>query len=314
MPSAPPRTTDSASAERGARICDALATALRTINHHLAARVPTPYSPTANADSPDERLLPANHTTRSAGAASELAPASLAVLAGAFPTPLVLVTIVGVRSLWAAALSVEASWILIPAALMYRYPASRARFVRALRAACRRPQLQLIVGLALCLLTIGVFMLAVKCAELLLSDEVRAQLHHVRAQAAAYGLSSSQPAAVGLLSAWFVAVNPTLEELFWRIYLHDALTQLVCAKTSSRGGLGVLLATSALYASYHSSVLFVFLEAPMAVAALFGLVGYGAFLQILADRIGVGAAILAHTGGDAVVVIGLTDAIWDFYR
>ena len=227
-----------------------------------------------------------------------------AIAAAAIPTPLVLVTFVGIKSVWAATLGVELSWILLPMAIMLTFPVAKTNFKNALRHASQRHARQAAVGLALCLVTVGSFLILLVILQATLSDEVQARLKHIRVEAATYGFSSSDYTMVGVFSGWFILVNPTLEELFWRIFIFDSISRLTCAKTRE-GAIGVMLATSALYASYHSSVLFVFFDAPTASLALLGLVGYGMFLQILTSRIGVFAAIGAHTGGDAVVLIGL---------
>lgn len=72
------------------------------------------------------------------------------------------------------------------------------------------------------------------------------------------------------------------------------------------------IATSALFAAYHFSVLLVFLPVQWAVLGEIFVFGYGLFLQLLTRRLGVLAAILAHGGGDAVIAFVLADCIWDF--
>ena len=69
---------------------------------------------------------------------------------------------------------------------------------------------------------------------------------------------------------------------------------------------------SGLFAAYHFSVLLLFLPPGWALLAEAGVFGYGLFLQLLTARLGVGAAVLAHAGGDAVIAFVLADVIWDF--
>jgi len=124
-------------------------------------------------------------------------------------------------------------------------------------------------------------------------------------------------------------VNPLLEELFWRIFLahgfdHRAASHFLPANAApravqkwtrgTRGTAALWVATSAFYASYHANVVFVFLPLPAAAAAIVGLVGYGVLLQLLMSRVGLVGAVGAHVGADAAVILGLTDAIWEYLR
>ena len=114
-----------------------------------------------------------------------------------------------------------------------------------------------------------------------------------------------------------------LEEAFWRIFLYEMLSWGRCNAVgddvvepdgatrwwASRPTVA-LVATSALYATYHVSVLASVLGASACLGEAL-LFGYGVFLQLLTRRFGVVAAILAHAGG-AVVGFVLGDLVWDF--
>mmetsp|Transcript_26819 Transcript_26819/g.81169 ORF Transcript_26819/g.81169 Transcript_26819/m.81169 type:complete len:91 (-) Transcript_26819:653-925(-) len=63
-----------------------------------------------------------------------------------------------------------------------------------------------------------------------------------------------------------------------------------------------------------ANVLYIFLPFGLATLGLVGLVGFGMFLQLLVDKVGLLAAVLTHAGADAVVVLGLTDAIFNYLR
>ena len=151
------------------------------------------------------------------------------------------------------------------------------------------------------------------------------EIEPARERAAALGLDPAHPAAVGFFIIWLSLVNPVLEEAFWRIFLYEMLSWGRCNAAgddvdepdgatrwwASRPTVA-LVATSALYASYHVSVLASVLSAPFACIGEALLFGYGVFLQLLTRRFGVVAAILAHAGGDAVVGFVLGDLVWDF--
>lgn len=314
----------------------------------------------AGDDSSDEGAA-----TPERGVAEAALPLPAVVLTvGTLPTLVVLVAMVWISSVWAAVFGVEASWIVTPALVCLRWPASKRLALAGWRAASQRPLLQVLVGVALWVGSAG-------SAVLLfwLVGRHTGIIPGVRSRAAEYGLSETHPAAVYFFVVWFSLVNPVLEELFWRIFLYEHMQPAVapppglghgatggasgssvgcaceCASSPLSGGaVGVnrsgggvsestpfarggraaggwpggwgwrsaSVATSALYAAYHFSVLLVFLPVHWAVLGELFVFGYGIFLQLLTRRLGVLAAILAHGGGDAVVAFVLADCIWDF--
>lgn len=281
----------------------------------------------SNAD--DESLL--EGTSSAAGA-----PLWAFVLGGFLPVPVVYVTFVRLQSAWGAALALEAAFVLVPAAICAVWPETRKRVAAAARQAMGGSggqqlslRAQLLAAVALGGATLVGAALAILLFEHFFASEWSHATRQVRREALIYGFSRSDEQGVALFGAWFCAVNPLLEELFWRIFLangfdHRAASHFLPANAApraiqkwtrgTRGTAALWVATSAFYASYHANVVFVFLPLPAAAAAVAGLVGYGVLLQLLVSRVGLVGAVGAHVGADAAVILGLTDAIWEYLR
>jgi len=281
----------------------------------------------SNAD--DESLL--EGTSSAAGA-----PLWAFVLGGFLPVPVVYVTFVRLQSAWGAALALEAAFVLVPAAICAVWPETRKRVAAAARQAMGGSggqqlslRAQLLAAVALGGATLVGAALAILLFEHFFASEWSHATRQVRREALIYGFSRSDEQGVALFGAWFCAVNPLLEELFWRIFLahgfdHRAASHFLPANAApraiqkwtrgTRGTAALWVAASAFYASYHANVVFVFLPLPAAAAAVAGLVGYGVLLQLLVSRVGLVGAVGAHVGADAAVILGLTDAIWEYLR
>ena len=247
-------------------------------------------------------------------------PLALILIIGALPTPVVFGGMIGASSVFLALFGVEASWIFPPLAVLWAWPAARARVQRGWARACRKRGRQLALGLALWVTTVGGAVLL-----FYVFGRRTGEIEPAPERAAALGLDPAHPASVGFFIIWLSLVNPVLEEAFWRIFLYEMLSWGRCNAAgddvdepdgatrwwASRPTVA-LVATSALYATYHVSVLASVLSAPFACLGEALLFGYGVFLQLLTRRFGVVAAILAHAGGDAVVGFVLGDLVWDF--
>ncbi|EOD20799.1 hypothetical protein EMIHUDRAFT_117470 [Emiliania huxleyi CCMP1516] len=253
----------------------------------------------SNAD--DESLL--EGTSSAAGA-----PLWAFVLGGFLPVPVVYVTFVRLQSAWGAALALEAAFVLVPAAICAVWPETRKRVAAAARQAMGGSggqqlslRAQLLAAVALGGATLVGAALAILLFEHFFASEWSHATRQVRREALIYGFSRSDEQGVALFGAWFCAVNPLLEELFWRIFLahgfdHRAASHFLPANAAPRA-----------IQKYHANVVFVFLPLPAAAAAVAGLVGYGVLLQLLVSRVGL-------VGADAAVILGLTDAIWEYLR
>jgi len=289
----------------------------------------------SNAD--DESLL--EGTSSAAGA-----PLWAFVLGGFLPVPVVYVTFVRLQSAWGAALALEAAFVLVPAAICAVWPETRKRVAAAARQAMGGSggqqlslRAQLLAAVALGGATLVGAALAILLFEHFFASEWSHATRQVRREALIYGFSRSDEQGVALFGAWFCAVNPLLEELFWRIFLahgfdHRAASHFLPANAApraiqkwtrgTRGTAALWVAASAFYASYlpqqavscrrqqrlvtppavnryHANVVFVFLPLPAAAAAVAGLVGYGVLLQLLVSRVGLVGAVGAHVGATA---------------
>ena len=108
------------------------------------------------------------------------------------------------------------------------------------------------------------------------------------------------------LSLYFIAINPILEELFWRGVVLNALTNMKLPFAAFP-----LLWSSFSSAVFHYSILRMILHPPGAEIGVIGLTIYGAFLAVVYKRSkSILVAIVAHASLTDLSVILLICALF----
>ena len=160
-----------------------------------------------------------------------LPPLPLVLFLGVLVTPTVVVGFLKLQSVWLTYASLYYLWVVAPCAVCFFWSRARhicfARWRRAMRSA----RLQLLLAVPVVAAVVGSSLLG---AHLLAVPVLGLDVAAIRARLAGYGLTPTNPAGdLGAL-AWLTALNPLMEEGFWRLFLFQMLLAR-CASEAQEG-------------------------------------------------------------------------------
>jgi hypothetical protein len=233
-------------------------------------------------------------------------PAALAVTIGALVTPTVFIGFVVLKSVWLTYFSLYYLWVIAPSMVCFLWAGTRAATLDSCRHGLRRSSWQLSLALPVAAVVVVTALLAYR----FLAVPLGLDMVVVRERLASYGLTEANPLGdLGAL-AWLSFLNPIMEELFWRVFLFEALREPDASDTWSSWWVPACV-TELLFASYHVPVVWQLVPLPLVGLAYVFLASLGFGLQIATDRYGLLFAIVVHFAYDLTACIIGADLIWN---
>ncbi len=242
-------------------------------------------------------------------------PLPLLLLIGLLSTPTVLVSFVGLRSVWLTYGGLYYVWIVAPTAVLYLWRRSRQRVYVAWVRSLRRPSHQVALAVPAFVLIVAVNVALYH----FLGRPIGVVPSQLRARLEPYGLTVDAPVFDAVALSWLVLLNPLMEEFFWRLFLfrlllpHDIDGDEHASRCGGGGCArwwGTALAAAAMYASYHVPVALALLPWYFGPAAFVFLVVGGLALQLVVERFGMVVASAVHAAMDLVGAIIFVDCVW----
>jgi hypothetical protein len=230
-----------------------------------------------------------------------LPPPSIAVLLGALTTVATTLCFATLHDVWITFGAVFCIWVVAPCGMCCAYPGLRGMIVARGRHKLRHACFQATLALPLAVLTIAFALLAIHFGARALGFERSA----VRMELAEFGVSNRTVGSDVGTMAWLSALNPVMEEGFWRLFLFEQLR----ATDGSRWWAPASV-VSCLYAAYHLPVVWSFLPPMLVALAAPFLFSLGLTLQLMVERHGLVLAAMVHSAFDIVACLILSDILW----
>jgi len=233
-------------------------------------------------------------------------PLTVVVLLALSVTPIVAAGLYAEHSIWLTFAALFGVWIFVPLLLSAACHGSGRLLLASFHQGMQRPRWQLLVATPAALVSLAIAMGSYH----LLALPLGVDLELIRERLGSYGLTSEEPLPDVSVISWLTLLNPPMEEFFWRLFVFRHLQSYDRPCSRCRRWWTPAIATSLMYAAYHTPVTMLLLQPTLVVLSACGLVALGLILQAVVERFGLLVATGLHASLDVAACMIFADIVW----